>query len=233
MVPATVGLMVPRLRNEARNGRQPHGHASTETIPDTAKKANEVRMTSATPSGSSFGRQLGDPLDRGRSHADVEQSEVADDGQQHDPQPVGAGTEVAEEHPGEDQAGDQPDAGSWRTGRRCCGTAGEGWRWPLPARRPVRAAHPDGAFAVHRPRYLPGRSQTVARCPPGDADGPSGPVRPAVHRRLVAPTGAHTRRLSRRGGAPRRRPLGGPRPDRCSSSSSCPPSASRGASASG
>ena len=55
-------------------------------------------------------RQAGHPLHRGGAHPDVEESEVADQRQQDDPQAVGAGAEVPQQDPGEHQAQDDADA---------------------------------------------------------------------------------------------------------------------------
>ncbi len=53
VTPASVGLMVPRLRNEATNGASPTV-TMTASTPEPAKKTQVVRIRSATPSLSPF-----------------------------------------------------------------------------------------------------------------------------------------------------------------------------------
>ena len=51
VVPTTVGLIAPTLKNEVRNGANPTV-TTTAAIPDMAKNTQRVRMRSATPSRS-------------------------------------------------------------------------------------------------------------------------------------------------------------------------------------
>ena len=130
---------------------QHHGDQHGET-PETAKNVHAVRIRSATPSRSCIGHQPGNRLDGCGGHAHVEQPEVADDGQQHDPQSVGAGAQVAEEDPGEDQAHGQCQEQVAVTGGHVAGqlaAAGIG------RRQMIRIGDRVGcAFAVHGPSYL-------------------------------------------------------------------------------
>ena len=125
--------MVPRWRNDETKGASTTV-TSTATTPETAKNIQAVRMRSATPVMVVRGHQPGDPLDGGGAHPHVEQPQIADDGQQHDPQAIGAGAQMAKKDPGEEQADQYGEERNCRSWKLHCGPADVRWHSP-PASR--------------------------------------------------------------------------------------------------
>ena len=102
-----------------------------------------------------------------------------------------------------------------------------------PARHPTRKA---ASGAPAGPRQPGRRRRTAAPRPRRAGGGDRRDERRVVRQPQVAPEPQRpwpSAAVSRRAAGRRRRPPGGPRPGRCSSSASCPPSASRGACACG
>ena len=111
------------------------------------RRADEIGHAVAVVGGG----QPSHPLHGRRGHAHVEQADVADDGQEHDPQPVGAGAQVTQQDPGEEQAhhhGQKEVAvAGGHVADQLAGT-GVGRRRVVRTRSGLRCA-----FAVHRQSY--------------------------------------------------------------------------------